>query len=140
MKFVTTRLGVLAAATGAAALAATGTASAGPALWVSQTSGVSVGQTVSVSLSGISADLGSVAIGQCKSSVASVADCNLAGGLLGKADGSGQWVSNKGTDAITLVGSLGGANCAAAPGTCIIAVTSLNNPYNILATVPLTFG
>ncbi|WP_040796355.1 neocarzinostatin apoprotein domain-containing protein [Nocardia higoensis] len=140
MKFVKSRLGALTVVAGAAVLGATGTASAAPSLWVSQTSGVSAGQTVSVSLSGITADLGSVAIGQCKSSVSSVGDCNLAGGLLGKADGAGKWVSNKGTNAITLVGSLGGANCAAAPGTCSMVVTSLNNPYNILATVPLTFG
>ncbi|WP_280504788.1 neocarzinostatin apoprotein domain-containing protein [Nocardia farcinica] len=140
MKLVATRLGAVTAVAGAAVLAATGTASAGPSLWVSQTSGLSAGRTVSVSLSGISADLGTVAIGQCKSAVSTVGDCNLAGGLLGTADGAGNWVSNKGTSAITLVGSLGGADCAAAPGTCSMVVTSLNNPYNILATVPLTFG
>ncbi|MQY20897.1 neocarzinostatin apoprotein domain-containing protein [Nocardia macrotermitis] len=104
-------------------------------LAVSQSGGVAVGQSISVSVSGLAPNLSSVAIGQCKSRIAGPSDCNLQGSLLGKADAQGSWHAGS----ITLVGAVGGVNCASQPGACTIAVTSLTDPHNILASVPLTF-
>ncbi|MET7770075.1 neocarzinostatin apoprotein domain-containing protein [Nocardia sp. NPDC005366] len=129
MKLVNIRFGVVAAATCAAALGATAIATASPYLSVSQSSGLSAGQSVYVSLSGYDGDISSVAIGQCKARVAGPSDCNLGGTFIGSSEGS-----------ITLAGAIGGVDCTAAAGACIIGVTSLNNPGAILATVPLSFG
>lgn len=139
MQLIGTRLGILAGLSAATVFGA-GLAAATPALQLSQTTGVSAGQTISATVDGLGAGLGSVAVGQCKAQVAGPADCNLAGSLLGKADEQGRWQPNGGSGAITLVGSIGGVDCAATAGACIIAVTSLNNPTNILLATPLTFG
>ncbi|WP_157978550.1 MULTISPECIES: neocarzinostatin apoprotein domain-containing protein [Nocardia] len=139
MTFTRIRFGAIAALTCAAAFGATGVATASPYLSVSQTAGVSPGQAVYVSLSGIEGIQGSVAIGQCKAQVSGPADCNLPGTLLGKADDAGNWTSNSGT-AITLAASIGGVDCTAFEGACIVAVTALNNPSAMMATVPLSFG
>ncbi|WP_216893101.1 neocarzinostatin apoprotein domain-containing protein [Nocardia alni] len=124
---------VAAAVLGAAPSAAAATVS------VSQTTGLHAGQTISVALSGLPANLAQVAVGQCLAKVAGPNDCNLSGSLLGHADGRGIWQPNRGS-AIALVGSIGGTNCAAAPGTCIIGVTSLTDPAHILSATPLSFG
>ncbi|MGV9678712.1 neocarzinostatin apoprotein domain-containing protein [Nocardia sp. NPDC003482] len=134
----TIRSGIFAAAAVTAAVTAA-PAHAYADLSLSASDGVSAGQTIGVSLSGLDANLDSVAVGQCKAQVSGPADCNLAGSLLGKADADGVW-QPRGGSAVTLVGSIGGVDCAAAPGACVIAVTSLTDPGNILTSVPLTFG
>ncbi|MGN2637808.1 neocarzinostatin apoprotein domain-containing protein [Nocardia takedensis] len=140
MTVTRTRVATAAALLASAALLGTAaTASAAPSLWVSQTAGLSTGQAVSVSLNGIDGSYGSVAIGQCKAVVAGPADCNLVGSLIGRADDGGAWRSNAGS-AVTVVGAVGGVDCLASAGACMIAVTSLNNPSAILATAPLSFG
>ncbi|MEU7143261.1 neocarzinostatin apoprotein domain-containing protein [Nocardia sp. NPDC046473] len=139
MKLIITRLAVFGAVAIAAAVGA-GPAAAAPVLQISQTSGVAAGQTISVTVNGLAADLGSVAVGQCRAQVAGPADCNLPGTLLGKADEQGTWRPNGGSSAITLLGSVGGVDCTAAAGACIIAVTSLTDPGNILLATPLAFG
>lgn len=121
---------------GLAAVAAFGAAPAEAAtIAVSQSGGVAIGQSVSVSVSGLAPNLASVAVGQCKARIAGPSDCNLQGSLLGKADAQGNFRAGS----ITLVGSIGGVNCVAQPGACTISVTSLTDPHNILASVPLTF-
>ncbi|WP_067701440.1 neocarzinostatin apoprotein domain-containing protein [Nocardia jejuensis] len=139
MKNIILRAGVLAAAVAGGLLATSGPATAGAFLSLSQTDGVSAGQSVSVSLGGLPADLASVAVGQCKAQVSGPADCNLVGTLMGHADGDGNWQSNGGYS-ITLVGSIGGVDCASGPGACTIAVTSLTNPSAIITSAPLSFG
>lgn len=139
MKNVGIRMTLLAGALSAGVLVAAPQAMAGTTLSVSRTAGVRAGQTVTVSLSGLPANLSSVAVGQCRARISGPGDCNLGGSLLGTADGRGVWHSNSST-AITLVGSIGGTDCHSAPGACTISVTSLTNPTNILASVPLTFG
>lgn len=114
---------------------------AAPSLKLSATSGVKVGQTITVtSLTGLAANLPSVAIGQCKPNVTGTSDCNLTGSLLGQADASGKWTPGAKGSTITLVKSIGGVDCTAKSGACIIGVTSLVNPTNVLARVPLTFS
>ncbi|MBF6147592.1 MULTISPECIES: neocarzinostatin apoprotein domain-containing protein [Nocardia] len=103
---------------------------------VSQSGGVAVGQSISVSVSGLAPDLASVAVGQCTANISGPSDCNLAGSLLGTADGQGNWEAGS----IALVGSVGGVDCTAEAGACTIAVTSLTDPTNILASIPLSFG
>ena len=121
---------------GLAAVALFGAAPAEAAtIAVSQSGGVAVGQRVSVSISGLAPNLASVAVGQCKARISGPSDCNLPGSLLGKADAQGNWRAGS----ITLVASVGGVNCVASPGACTIAVTSLTDPHNILAAVPLSF-
>ncbi|MFD6159839.1 neocarzinostatin apoprotein domain-containing protein [Nocardia sp. NPDC060256] len=139
MKHIAIQLGIC-GAVAVAAVSGAGTAAAAPNLQLSQTSGVVAGQAISVTLDGLGADLGSVAVGQCKAQIAGPTDCNLPGSLLGRADAQGTWRSSGGGTAITLVGSIGGADCTAAAGACVIAVTSLNDPGNVLLATPLAFG
>ncbi|WP_405495732.1 neocarzinostatin apoprotein domain-containing protein [Nocardia sp. NBC_00511] len=123
--------------TGLTAIAMFGGATAQAAsVQVSQSGGVAAGQSVSVSVSGLAPNLASVAVGQCKAQISGPSDCNLGGSLLGTADGQGNWQAGS----VSLVGSVGGVDCTAASGACVIAVTSLTDPNNILASVPLSFG
>lgn len=133
------RIGTLAGAALAAlaSIAMFGSATAHAAsVQVSQSGGVRVGQSINVSISGLAPNLAQVAVGQCKAQISSPSDCNLGGSLLGTADGQGNW--NAGS--VTLVGNVGGVDCTASAGACTIAVTSLTDPNNILASVPLNFG
>lgn len=132
----------VAALTAAVTLACAPAASASAAakLALSKSSGLSVGSTVTVvSLTGLKANLTQVYIAQCKSAVAGPSDCELSSALSGNADAAGKWKPSKGTS-IKLVKAIGGTDCTAKAGTCIIGVTSLTNPGNVLARVPLAFG
>lgn len=133
-----------AAALGAAAvvtvLAGSPTATAEATLQVSESSGLSAGQTITVTLAGLPPNLPTVAVGQCKPQITLPTDCNLSGSRMGKSDAQGVWQPNNGDTTIVLVDSVGGTNCLSAPGACTVAVTSLTDASNILASVPLTFG
>ncbi|GAB2839107.1 neocarzinostatin apoprotein domain-containing protein [Actinocorallia aurea] len=131
----------LAALTGAAVLLFAPSASAAAAqLSISKTSGLAAGDVVTVnSLTGLTPNLASVAVGQCLTAVKGPNDCNLTGSLLGKADASGKWVPPAKGNKITIVKTVGGKDCTVA-GTCIIGVTSLMNPSNIITKVAITFG
>ncbi|MEO3784371.1 neocarzinostatin apoprotein domain-containing protein [Actinocorallia sp. B10E7] len=131
------------AALGAAAalVCAPSAASAAAAkLTLSKSSGLAVGETINVvSLTGLKANLSQVYVAQCKAKVGGPTDCELGSALQGAADGSGKWKSSKGT-AIKLVKTINGVDCTSKAGACIIGVTSLTNPGNVIATTPLTFG
>src|SRR5262245_15110472 len=132
-----TRTLVSAALTGLAAAAIFGAAPAQAAqVQLSAADGVAVGQSIDVSVSGLTPNLTSVAVGQCTANISGPSDCNLGGSLLGTADADGNWQAGS----IGLVATVGGVDCTAAPGACTIAVTSLTDPTNILAAVPLRFG
>jgi neocarzinostatin family protein len=67
---------------------------AAPTLNISQTEGLSNGQTVTISGSGFEANLSSIAIGQCIEGYVGPADCNTAGGAVFKnADAQGNVAS-----------------------------------------------
>lgn len=141
MKSVRARIALAALGSTAVMLCAgTPAATADPALKLSVNSGLAAGQVITVSLAGLPANLPTVAVGQCKPTVVSPADCNLGGSLMGRADAQGEWQPNGGNRSITLVGAVGGTDCTATPGACTVAVTSLTDPTRILASVPLTFG
>ncbi|MFD6159838.1 neocarzinostatin apoprotein domain-containing protein [Nocardia sp. NPDC060256] len=140
MRLFGTRAAVLVAFGMVGLLGAAPAASAAPALQVSQSTGLTVGQTITVTLTGLPANMPAVAIGQCKPQITGPADCNLPGSMLGAADGAGSWQPNGDKRAITLVADVGGSDCTAAPGACTISVTSLTNATEIIASVPLTFG
>ncbi|WP_327146172.1 neocarzinostatin apoprotein domain-containing protein [Nocardia sp. NBC_01327] len=128
-----------AAVTAAALLATSAPAGAAPVLHPTPTGDVTVGQSITVALDGLPPNLPTVAIGQCKPQITSPADCNLGGSLLGGADAQGIWKPGARGAVVTLVASVGGIDCTSAPGACTLAVTSLTNPADILASVPLTF-
>ncbi len=113
---------------------------AAPQLRPSQTDNVTVGQQITVALDGLPPDMPQVAVGQCKPQIVAPSDCNLTGSLLGNADARGVWQPMAAGATVTLVAAVGGVDCTAAPGACTLAVTSLMNPSQILASVPLTFG
>ncbi|WP_216908716.1 neocarzinostatin apoprotein domain-containing protein [Nocardia noduli] len=125
---------------GAGLLATSPVAAADPALQVESHTGVAVGQSVTVRLEGLPANLPMVAVGQCKPLVKGPTDCNLPTALMGSADAAGVWKSQGGSTSITLAADVGGVDCTSAAGACAIAVTSLTDPTAILAAVPLTFG
>ena len=91
-------------------------ASAAPKLTVSATSGLTDGQTITVSGVGFTADLKGIAVGQCKVGYAGPSDCNLQGGATFRnADGSG----SIGTITLKLATSFGGIDCTTTD--CVIA-------------------
>ncbi|MFD3807634.1 neocarzinostatin apoprotein domain-containing protein [Streptomyces sp. NPDC058619] len=119
--------GVLAAASVLAAVAA-GPAAAAGTLTVSKSTGLAVGDKVTVSAKGLSPNQGFVPIGLCKPKPAGPADCETSpdAAVIGKTDASGVWHSaaNGATSAqITVKAKAGGADCAAKAGNCVIAVS-----------------
>jgi hypothetical protein len=132
---------VVAAITTASVLALGPPALAAPTLKMSRTTGLKAGDKINVvSLTGLKPGLASVAIGQCKPVVTGTADCDISGALLGTADAAGKWKPGAKGSTITLQAKIGTTACTAKPGACIIGVTSLTNPTNVLVKVPLTFS
>ncbi|MEV6773877.1 hypothetical protein AB0N05_35100 [Nocardia sp. NPDC051030] len=134
------KLTVVLAATATGILLGTPAATAAPQLQASATSGLTVGQSITVKLDGLPANLASVAVGQCKPQIVAPTDCNLTGSIMGKADENGVWQANTGNSTVVLVGKVGDTDCTSAPGACTLSVTSLTNPSQILASIPLNFG
>ncbi|MFI6866054.1 neocarzinostatin apoprotein domain-containing protein [Nocardia sp. NPDC050406] len=134
------RFGLLLAALVGTLVATAPTAVAAPTLTLDESSGLTPGQTVTVALEGLPPNLPTVAVGQCKPQITLPTDCNLGGSIMGKADAQGKWQPNDGKYVVTLAASIGGVDCTSAPGACTIAVTSLTDASNILASVPLSFG
>jgi len=138
MKF--TKAAALGAAAALVCAPSAASAAAAAKLTLSKTTGLSVGETINVtSLTGLKPNLPQVYVAQCKAKVAGPTDCELSSALQGQADASGTWKSSKGT-AIKLVKTINGVDCTSAAGACIIGVTSLTNPGDVIATTPLTFG
>ncbi|WP_280504787.1 hypothetical protein [Nocardia farcinica] len=132
------RVGAVAAmAVGALALAPA--AHAEPTLQL-DSSTVTAGEAVQVTLEGLPPNLPMVTIGQCKAQVVAPTDCSLQTALMGTADAAGVWQADEGKDAITLAPEIGGVVCTSAAGACTLAVTSLTNPANIITSVPLDFA
>lgn len=103
------------------------TASAAGVLTVSKTTGLAVGDTVTVSAKGLSASQGFAPLGLCKPTPAGPTDCETSAdsAYIGKTDGSGVWhaASDNATSVkITIKAKAGGASCTQAPGACVIAV------------------
>lgn len=128
------------AAAAAAVLMGNPVGYAAPTLGLSESSGLTAGQSVTITLDGLPPNLPMVAVGQCKPQITQPTDCNLSGSRMGKVDEQGVWQPVDGNKTVTLVASIGGVDCGTAPGACTVAVTSLTNPSNILASTPLTFG
>ncbi|TCJ97117.1 neocarzinostatin apoprotein domain-containing protein [Nocardia alba] len=144
MKKTAIRCAVMAAATTAAVLgsvvAGTPHAAADVTVAPSANTGLSVGQSITVEVGGLPANLASVAVGQCKPAIVAPTDCNLTGSLLGTADDKGVWQPTGGKRTVTLIAAVGGTDCTTAAGACTLAVTSLTDPSKILASTPLAFG
>lgn len=114
---------------------------AAPTVEVSATTGLSDGQTVTVTGSGFDADLKGIAVGQCKEGFVGPTDCNLQGGATFRnADASGAITSVT----LKLAVTFGGTDCTKVQ--CVIGAAPL--PTNASAAVvqantaviPLTFG
>ncbi|WP_036510458.1 neocarzinostatin apoprotein domain-containing protein [Nocardia aobensis] len=133
------RSAVGAAVTAVALLVTAPLAAAAPTLHPTPTGDVTVGEVVTVAVDGLPSNLAQVAVGQCKPQVVAPTDCNLGASLLGSADAQGAWQPGMRGNTITLTASVGAVDCTSAPGACTLAVTSLTDPGNILASVPLTF-
>lgn len=89
---------------------------AAPALSISQTDGLTDGQTVTISASGFEPNLSSIAIGQCVEGYVGPADCNTVGGAVFKnADAQGNVASFQ----IKVSEVFGGHDCSKVQ--CVIA-------------------
>ncbi|MFJ3666885.1 neocarzinostatin apoprotein domain-containing protein [Streptomyces sp. NPDC090106] len=102
-------------------------ASAAGTLTVSKTTGLAVGDTVTVSAKGLSASQPFVPLGLCKPDPAGPTDCDTSAdsAVIGKTDASGVWHSSSDdstTAKITIKAKAGGADCTASAGACVIAV------------------
>ncbi|WP_179166739.1 neocarzinostatin apoprotein domain-containing protein [Streptomyces sp. CB03238] len=133
----------LAVATALAVTALAVPAAAAPSLTVSKSTGLVPGDKVTVSAKGLSPNQPFVPLGLCKPNPAGPTDCATApeSSVLGKTDASGVWrsASSNGTTArITVKGKVGGVDCTAKAGACVIAVSI--TAAKELAQVPLTVG
>ncbi|MCX5410208.1 neocarzinostatin apoprotein domain-containing protein [Streptomyces sp. NBC_00335] len=136
------RAGTLAAVTALVAMSA-GPAAAAGTLTVGKSSGLAVGDKVTVSAKGLSPNQGFAPIGLCKPKPAGPTDCETSpdSSVIGKTDASGVWHSAaNGADSvqITVKATAGGANCAAKAGNCVIAVSI--SATKELVEVPLTLS
>ncbi|WP_411104284.1 neocarzinostatin apoprotein domain-containing protein [Streptomyces sp. cmx-4-9] len=134
--------GTLAAAWVLAAVVA-GPATAAGTLTVSRSAGLAVGDKVTVSAKGLSPGQGFVPIGLCKPKPAGPADCETSpdAAVIGRTDSAGVWHSaadGAATAQITVKAKAGGADCAAKPGNCVVAVSI--SATKELVEVPLTVG
>ncbi|MFJ7270374.1 neocarzinostatin apoprotein domain-containing protein [Streptomyces sp. NPDC099050] len=119
--------GALATAAALVAMSAAPTAAAGT-LTVSKTTGLTMGDKVTVSAKGLSPNQGFVPIGLCKPKPAGPADCETSpdSAVIGKTDASGVWHSatdGASTAQVTVKSTAGGADCTAKAGNCVIAVS-----------------
>ncbi|MER7106939.1 neocarzinostatin apoprotein domain-containing protein [Streptomyces sp. NPDC000229] len=133
----------LAAATALAVTALAAPAAAAPQLTVSKSTGLAPGDTVTVSAKGLSPNQPFVPLGLCRPNPAAPTDCETApeSSVIGKTDASGVWhsASSNGTTArITVKAKVGGVDCTAKAGSCVIAVSIMATRE--LAQVPLTIG
>ncbi|MFJ6466681.1 neocarzinostatin apoprotein domain-containing protein [Streptomyces sp. NPDC091387] len=104
------------------------TASAAGVLTVSKTTGLAVGDTVTVSAKGLGANQPFVPLGLCKPTPAAPTDCETSAdsAYIGKTDASGVWhaTSDNATSVkVTIKAKAGGVSCTEAPGACVIAVS-----------------
>ncbi|MGW0364688.1 neocarzinostatin apoprotein domain-containing protein [Streptomyces sp. NPDC002990] len=118
-----------------------GPAAAAGTLTVSKSTGLAVGDKVTVSAKGLSPNQPFVPIGLCKPKPVGPADCETSpdAALIGRTDASGVWHSaaNDATSAvITVKAKAGGADCVAKAGNCVIAVSI--SATRELVEVPLT--
>ncbi|TIC88054.1 LPXTG cell wall anchor domain-containing protein [Nocardioides sp. GY 10113] len=134
------------AALGAAALTVVAAVAAppsfaAPSLNVSASSGLSDGQTVTISGGGFTANMGQIAVGQCIAGYTGPSDCNLQGGATFRnADAGG----SIGSFSITVKQKFGSTDCMVQK--CVIAAAPLptaEEPAMIAANrviIPITFG
>ncbi|MEV6162050.1 neocarzinostatin apoprotein domain-containing protein [Streptomyces sp. NPDC052052] len=116
-------------------------ASAAGVLTVSKTTGLAVGDTVTVSAKGLSKSQSFAPLGLCKPTPSGPTDCDTSAdsAYVGKTDASGVWhaSSNDATSVkVTIKEKAGGATCTQAPGACVIAV--FITATKELVQVPLT--
>ncbi|MFD3869460.1 neocarzinostatin apoprotein domain-containing protein [Streptomyces sp. NPDC058623] len=118
-------------------------AAAAGTLSVSKSTGLAVGDKVTVSAKGLSPNQGFVPIGLCKPEPVGPTDCETSpdAAIIGRTDAAGVWHSAA-TDAttaqITIKAKAGGADCLAKAGNCVIAVSI--SAKKELVQVPLTIG
>ncbi|MFD7131957.1 neocarzinostatin apoprotein domain-containing protein [Streptomyces sp. NPDC059894] len=111
----------------AGALLAAGPAQAAGVLTVSKSTGLAVGDTVTVSAKGLSKNQSFAPLGLCKPDPSGPTDCDTSAdaAYIGKTDADGVWHSSS-TDAtsvkVTIKAQAGGASCTSAAGACVIAV------------------
>ncbi|MFF3883656.1 neocarzinostatin apoprotein domain-containing protein [Streptomyces sp. NPDC001914] len=123
------------------AVPAAASAASGGTLTVSKSTGLAVGDKVTVSAKGLSPSQGFVPIGLCKPKPAGPTDCDTSpeSAVIGKTDSSGVWhsaASNATTAQITVKAKAAGADCTAKAGNCVIAVSI--SATSELVEVPLT--
>ncbi|TDC70248.1 LPXTG cell wall anchor domain-containing protein [Actinomadura sp. GC306] len=138
------RAGAVAALAGACVLAFAPPALAAPQINASKTTGLKVGDTITVQVTGMSPNETFVTLGQCKPGPKLPNDCagqDTGGAILGATDAQGNFVTKDGSkDAkIKLVAEAGGADCTAKAGACVLAVTAPGNQGPNTAEIPLTF-
>jgi len=114
---------------------------AAPSVTVSKTSGLSDGETITVTGSGFAPNMASIAVGQCKKGYTGPTDCNLQGGATFRtADASGKIA----TVTLKVATTFGGTDCTKVA--CVIGVAPLPTnatPAEVTANtadIAITFG
>ncbi|MFG2090066.1 neocarzinostatin apoprotein domain-containing protein [Spirillospora sp. NPDC048824] len=139
------RTGAIAAIAGACVLALAQPALAAPKIGVSETTGLKAGQTVTVTVTGLTPGETFVTLGLCEPDPKLPSDCasqDSGGAVQGTSNGAGEFLTKDGSKEakIKLAAKAGDATCASKAGACVIAVTALGaNMDANTAQVPLTF-
>ncbi|MEU8804557.1 neocarzinostatin apoprotein domain-containing protein [Spirillospora sp. NPDC048819] len=145
MNRVRRRTGAIAAIAGACVLALAQPALAAPKIDVSKTTGLKAGETVTVTVSGLTPGETFVTLGLCEPSPKLPSDCasqDSGGAVQGTSNSAGEFLTKSGSKEakIKLAAKAGDATCASKAGACVIAVTALGaNMDANTAQVALTF-
>lgn len=145
MNRVRRRAGAIAAIAGACVLALAQPALAAPKIDASKTTGLKAGETITVTVSGLTPGETFVTLGLCEPNPKLPSDCasqDSGGAVQGTSNGAGEFLTKSGSKEakIKLVAKAGDATCASRAGACVIAVTALGaNMDANTAQVPLTF-
>ncbi|MFA1547893.1 neocarzinostatin apoprotein domain-containing protein [Actinomadura chokoriensis] len=139
------RAGTVAAIAGASVLAFAPSALAAPKITASKTTGLKAGDTITVQVTGMTANETFVTLGLCKPGPKLPSDCaaqDTGGAILGGTDADGNFITkDKSKDAkIKMVAKAGGVDCTSKAGACVLAVTAPGNQGPNTAEIPLTFA
>jgi LPXTG-motif cell wall-anchored protein len=146
MTAIRKRAGTVAALSGACVLALAQPALAAPKIDASKTTGLKAGDSVTVTVTGLTPGETFVTLGLCEPKPQLPSDCAAqatGAALRGTSDGSGNFLTQAGAKEakLKMVAKAGGATCASKAGACVIAVTALGaNMEANTAEIPLTFA
>ncbi|MFC5751298.1 neocarzinostatin apoprotein domain-containing protein [Actinomadura rugatobispora] len=145
MTAIRKRAGTVAALSGACLLALAQPALAAPKIDASKTTGLKAGDTITVTVTGLTPGETFVTLGLCEPKPKLPTDCaaqSTGAAIQGTSDSGGNFLTQAGAKEakLKMVAKAGDVTCASKAGACVVAVTALGaNMAANTAEIPLTF-